>query len=119
MNLPVIGFLAGCVALVLLLGQWWLQSRRAAVAAAGALVAPPIIPVSYVPPVPYVPPGLACPYCRSQWIGQSFWKMTTGGVVMLIAGLCLIPVLIGIVFIIASFQMRERAYHCQNCGKTF
>jgi len=83
---------------------------------------PPALPArgprSFAVP-PSIPVGLACPYCRSNNIGRGFQAMTTGGVVMLIVGICLIPVLVGIVFVLASFSMKEMRYRCQNCRKTF
>lgn len=46
-------------------------------------------------------------------------KFTTGGIIMLVAGLVLAPVCIGVLFILIAFNMREEKYKCGNCKKLY
>ena len=56
----------------------------------------------------------ACPYCNGPVVAKS--KMSTAGVVVLLAGLLLAPMLVGIPLIIAAFYMKENYHVCSSCG---
>lgn len=129
MNLAFAVFCFACLALVLLLWQWWRQSRQAAleanrpghehrpahepdftdisIAANPIVAGPPPLP-HYMPdrgdrsymPLQSCPPGLTCPYCRSHIIGSGFNPMTTGGIVMMVSGIVL--GFIGLLFFLAA-----------------
>jgi hypothetical protein len=75
---------------------------------------PPIIaPVPSTPQVPQVPRCLMC----GGLIAYRGHKFTTPGMLVLLFGILLTPILIGIVMILVSLSMREARYGCSACGK--
>ncbi len=56
----------------------------------------------------------ACRYCSGELVPKS--KMSTAGIIMLLAGLLLAPVVVGLILILLSFSMKEKYLVCCNCG---
>jgi DNA-directed RNA polymerase subunit RPC12/RpoP len=64
------------------------------------------------------PSNLRCPYCQSDAIVLGGRKFTTLGIIVL-AGILLVPVIIGLILVYFAFRMREVVYRCYNCKKSF
>ncbi len=69
-------------------------------------------------PVQAQPGVIQCPFCSST-DRIEFKSFTTGGIIVLIAGLLLAPVCVGLVLIIVAFTMGETRFRCQSCGRDF
>ena len=61
---------------------------------------------------------IRCPFCNSTDRLQ-FQKFTTGGIIVLLAGILLAPVCFGIILIFIAFGMREGRFRCQSCGRDY
>lgn len=63
--------------------------------------------------------ALKCPYCAGDRV-QPRTRFTTGGIIVLLAGILLVPIFcVGLILILLSSGMREKKYLCQACGKEF
>lgn len=63
--------------------------------------------------------GLICPFCKNSDKFYSRKPISTGGIIVMLFGIALTPVLVGIILIIVGLQMKQQKYQCDNCKKTF
>jgi len=56
-----------------------------------------------------------CPFCSHYVIPNSIRKITTGGIVCILAGLILTPIIIGILIIFIGMGMKETTTYCSYC----
>lgn len=61
---------------------------------------------------------IECPRCKTQNL-VSYGERTTGGWLSIIIGIMLLPIGIGIIFILYGLFATERKYRCKDCRKIF
>ena len=61
------------------------------------------------------PGNIVCPYCKNTVYPYINKKISTGGIILIVAGIVLAPILIGIILIIVGVNTKEISRHCPNC----
>ena len=81
---------------------------------------PPLLPKpATVVPQLEIPAGVKCPFCQFSDRLVIRKPVTTVGMILILIGIFLSPILIGIPLIIIGLKTTERKYQCGNCHKIF
>jgi hypothetical protein len=59
---------------------------------------------------------ITCPFCQNKIAPITHSSITTGGIVMIVAGILLSPILVGIILIIIGASMKDIHKSCPSCG---
>lgn len=68
-----------------------------------------------LPPTTIHSVTIECPFCKKQVYPAINKKISSGGIILIVAGILLAPILIGIVLIIVGINTKEITRYCPNC----